>query len=58
MLEAQDAIYTNRDLDLAHIKAVGFDMDYTLAIYQKQPMEQLQYDLTLEIGRASCRERV
>ncbi|OGQ18696.1 MAG: hypothetical protein A2138_09510 [Deltaproteobacteria bacterium RBG_16_71_12] len=48
MLEAQDAIYTNRDLDLAHIKAVGFDMDYTLAIYQKQPMEQLQYDLTLE----------
>lgn len=48
MLEAADAIYTNRDLDLAHIKAVGFDMDYTLAIYRKQPMEQLQYDLTLE----------
>lgn len=48
MLEAQDAIYTNRDLDLAHIKAVGFDMDYTLAIYQKLPMEQLQYDLTME----------
>jgi len=27
---------------------VGFDMDYTLAIYKKQPMEQLQYDLTVE----------
>ncbi len=47
-LHPADAVYTNRDLDLAHIKLVGFDMDYTLAIYKKQPMEQLQYDLTVE----------
>lgn len=60
MLEAQDAIYTNRDLDLAHIKAVGFDMDYTLAIYKKQPMEQLQYDLTMDrlITRAGYPEEI
>jgi HAD superfamily 5'-nucleotidase-like hydrolase len=42
------AVYTNRDLDLSGIKVVGFDMDYTLAIYKQAPMEQLQYDLTLE----------
>jgi 5'-nucleotidase len=42
------AVYTNRDLDLSGIKLVGFDMDYTLAIYKKAPMEQLQYDLTVD----------
>ena len=42
------AVYTNRDLDLGQIKLVGFDMDYTLAIYNKAPMEQLQYDLTVD----------
>jgi 5'-nucleotidase len=48
LLEPEEAVYTNRDLDLAQTKLVGFDMDYTLAIYKKQPMEQLQYDLTVE----------
>ncbi len=47
-LSPAEAVYTNRDLDLSQIKMVGFDMDYTLAIYKKQPMEQLQYDLTVE----------
>lgn len=42
------AVYANRDTDLSSIRLVGFDMDYTLAIYRKLPMEQLQYDLTLE----------
>ena len=41
-------VYANRDLALRDIKCVGFDMDYTLGIYQKKPMEQLQYDLTVE----------
>ena len=48
LLNPARAVYTNRDLDLAGIQLVGFDMDYTLAIYKKLPMEQLQYDLTLE----------
>ena len=48
VFEPEHAVYTNRDLDLAGIKLVGFDMDYTLAIYKKAPMEQLQYDLTLQ----------
>ena len=48
LLNPARAVYANRDLDLSHIKLVGFDMDYTLAIYRKLPMEQLQYDLTVE----------
>jgi len=48
VFDSARAVYTNRDLDLAGIKLVGFDMDYTLAIYNKAPMEQLQYDLTVE----------
>jgi 5'-nucleotidase len=48
VFEPEHAVYTNRDLDLSQTKLVGFDMDYTLAIYNKAPMEQLQYDLTVE----------
>lgn len=60
LLEPATAVYTNRDLDLSQIKLVGFDMDYTLAIYKKQPMEQLQYDLTVErlIARAGYPEEI
>ena len=59
-LEPAEAVYTNRDLDLSQIKLVGFDMDYTLAIYKKQPMEQLQYDLTVErlVTRAGYPEEI
>lgn len=39
------AIHANRELNMSKIKLVGFDMDYTLAIYKKLPMESLQYDL-------------
>jgi len=48
VFEPACAVYTNRDLDLAQTKLVGFDMDYTLALYHKAPMEQLQYDLTVD----------
>ena len=42
------AIYTNRNLDLAFIQSIGFDMDYTLANYHKEPMENLQYQMTID----------
>src|SRR3989338_7037945 len=42
------AIYTNRNLDLSQIRSVGFDMDYTLANYHKEPMESLQYKMTID----------
>lgn len=47
-LDPSRRVYANRDLSLADIKMVGFDMDYTLAIYKKEPMEVLQYALTAE----------
>jgi len=47
-LNLGQAIYTNRDLDMGKLGLIGFDMDYTLAIYNKKAMEQLQYDMTVE----------
>ena len=40
-------VFVNRNLRLPKIRAVGFDMDYTLAVY-KEPFERLVWDLTLE----------
>lgn len=37
------AIHANRDLNMSLIKLIGFDMDYTLAVYKKRPMEYVQY---------------
>src|SRR5271170_2782870 len=39
------AIHANCELNFSHIKLMGFDMDYTLAVYKKRPMELWQYDL-------------
>jgi HAD superfamily 5'-nucleotidase-like hydrolase len=41
-------IYTNRNLRMDEIKMVGFDMDYTLAIYHQAEMEKLSIELTLK----------
>ena len=34
-------VYCNRDLRLDLIEAVGFDMDYTLAIYKQDEIDRL-----------------
>lgn len=39
-------IFVNRNLKLADVDLVGFDMDYTLAIYQLRSMEELSFVLT------------
>jgi HAD superfamily 5'-nucleotidase-like hydrolase len=39
-------IFVNRNLRMDRIQAVGFDMDYTLAIYRLGPVEGLAFDLT------------
>jgi 5'-nucleotidase len=41
-------IYTNRNLDMAEIKAIGFDMDYTLAQYHQRAMDELAIRKTLD----------
>jgi HAD superfamily 5'-nucleotidase-like hydrolase len=43
-----DRVFVNRDLKLASIGWVGFDMDYTLAIYRQEQMDALSVELTLE----------
>jgi HAD superfamily 5'-nucleotidase-like hydrolase len=39
-------VFVNRSLRMDKIEAVGFDMDYTLAIYQLTRMEKLAFELT------------
>ncbi len=39
-------IYVNRDLKLARCDWIGFDMDYTLAIYQQEQMDLLSVEAT------------
>ncbi len=41
-------IYCNRNLKMADIEYVGFDMDYTLAQYHQTSLENLSIKLTLE----------
>ena len=40
-------VFVNRNLRMANVELVGFDMDYTLAIYHLRRIEQLSFDLTL-----------
>jgi HAD superfamily 5'-nucleotidase-like hydrolase len=40
-------IFVNRNLRMAGVELIGFDMDYTLAIYHMRRLEQLAYDMTL-----------
>jgi 5' nucleotidase family len=37
-------IFCNRELKMSNIKAIGFDMDYTLAQYQQPAFDQLAFD--------------
>src|SRR5437016_833483 len=40
-------VFVNRNLRLDEIEVVGFDMDYTLAIYNQAAIEQLSIQGTL-----------
>jgi 5'-nucleotidase len=41
-------IFVNRNLRMGTIRAVGFDMDYTLARYRRERLEEIAHRLTLE----------
>jgi 5'-nucleotidase len=41
-------IYCNRTLNLGSIKAVGYDMDYTLIQYHVEPWERMAFDYLKE----------
>ncbi len=40
-------VFVNRNLRMDKVEVVGFDMDYTLAIYQLLHLEELAFDLTV-----------
>jgi 5'-nucleotidase len=43
-----DRVFVNRNLRLSTIEWIGFDMDYTLAVYNQQQMDTLSIELTAE----------
>ena len=47
-LDLQRRIFCNRSLNMSSIKAVGFDMDYTLASYKPETFESLAHQQTVD----------
>ena len=47
-INRQDRVYANRNVHLGAIQWIGFDMDYTLAIYRQDAMDTLSVRLTAE----------
>ena len=42
-----EKIFCNRSLNMRNIRGIGFDMDYTLAVYRPETFENLAYKETL-----------
>jgi 5'-nucleotidase len=47
-IDAARQVFVNRNLNLSTVELIGFDMDYTLAIYHQRHLEQVSYDMTVE----------
>ncbi len=47
-LARTERVYANRNLPMAHIDWLGFDMDYTLAIYNQPAMDSLSVEVTVQ----------
>ena len=43
----ENRIFTNRNIKLARIQSIGFDMDYTLAEYRQEALDKLTMELAL-----------
>jgi HAD superfamily 5'-nucleotidase-like hydrolase len=48
LVDRPHQIYCNRDLNFDKVETVGFDMDYTLAPYHQEAMDELSVRVTLE----------
>ncbi|MEM9491917.1 MAG: 5'-nucleotidase domain-containing protein, partial [Myxococcota bacterium] len=46
-ISMRSRIFCNRNLRMDSIEFIGFDMDYTLALYQQEALERLSIELTL-----------
>ncbi len=53
-ISSRGRVYCNRNLKLASIEYIGFDMDYTLALYQQERLESLSIEKTLHYLIANC----
>jgi len=40
-------VFVNRNMRMSNVELIGFDMDYTLAIYHMRRIEQLSFEMTL-----------
>ncbi|NBO37252.1 hypothetical protein EBU99_01580 [bacterium] len=47
-IDVKQRIYCNRSLNMRNIKAIGLDMDYTMALYKPEEFEVLAYQETLK----------
>src|SRR5262245_35166568 len=47
-IEPARRVFVNRNLKMRNVRAIGFDMDYTIAVYDKHVLEKLAYDATRE----------
>ena len=47
-ISTKQRIYCNRNLRMEGIELIGWDMDYTLALYNQERLEKLSIDLTLQ----------
>jgi 5'-nucleotidase len=47
-LEKWQRVYVNRSLNMDRIKAIGFDMDHTLLMYNREAFESLAFQETLK----------
>lgn len=45
----QRRVFSNRNLRLSAIEAIGFDMDHTLALYDAQVFEQLCFEMAVDL---------
>ncbi len=45
-IQSTRRVYVNRDLKMARVDWIGFDMDYTLAIYHQEEMDRLSIACT------------
>ena len=43
----KNRVFCNRNLRMDTIEMIGFDMDYTLALYHQERLERLSIELTL-----------
>jgi len=47
-IPAERGIFVNRTLRMESIRYVGFDLDWTLADYERLPLEQLTFELAID----------